>query len=295
MVKKVEKISEILILLCATTSLAIIFFMGLFVLKEGLPIFKKVGTGNFILGKNWSPSSNIYGIFPMIVGTIVTTLGTLILAVPTSIMTAVFLTEFAPRKVAKFITLSVKLLAGIPSVVYGLFGMTTIVPIIRQIEKTYFTKTHEMQSGYSLLAAVIILSIMVFPTIINISKDALKAVPRKLKEGSLALGATRLQTVCRIVLPSAKSGIYSAIILGMGRAIGETMAVIMVAGNTVKIPDTIFSPIRTLTSNIAIEISYASAGAHTQALFGTGIVLFVIIIIINIFAIKLYTKGVKTK
>lgn len=295
MVKKVEKISEILILLCATTSLAIIFFMGLFVLKEGLPIFKKVGTGNFILGKNWSPSSNIYGIFPMIVGTIVTALGTLILAVPTSIMTAVFLTEFAPRKVAKFITLSVKLLAGIPSVVYGLFGMTTIVPIIRQIEKTYFTKTHEMQSGYSLLAAVIILSIMVFPTIINISKDALKAVPRKLKEGSLALGATRLQTVCRIVLPSAKSGIYSAIILGMGRAIGETMAVIMVAGNTVKIPDTIFSPIRTLTSNIAIEISYASAGAHTQALFGTGIVLFVIIIIINIFAIKLYTKGVKTK
>lgn len=295
MVKKVEKISEILILLCATTSLAIIFFMGLFVLKEGLPIFKKVGTGNFILGKNWSPSSNIYGIFPMIVGTIVTALGTLIIAVPTSIMTAVFLNEFAPRKVAKFITLSVKLLAGIPSVVYGLFGMTTIVPIIRQIEKTYFTKTHEMQSGYSLLAAVIILSIMVFPTIINISKDALKAVPRKLKEGSLALGATRLQTVCRIVLPSAKSGIYSAIILGMGRAIGETMAVIMVAGNTVKIPDTIFSPIRTLTSNIAIEISYASAGAHTQALFGTGIVLFVIIIIINIFAIKLYTKGVKTK
>lgn len=295
MVKRIEKISEILMFLCATISLTIIFFMGLFILKEGLPIFKEVGIKNFILGRKWSPSSDVYGIFPMIIGTIAATVGTLILAVPTSIMTAIFLTEFAPKHIANFITLSVELLAGIPSVIYGLFGMTTIVPMIRKIEEAHLFKTQGIQSGYSLLAAIIILSIMILPTIISVSKDALRAVPNELREGSLALGATRLQTVCKVVLPSAKSGIFSAIVLGFGRAIGETMAVIMVAGNTVQIPNSIFSPIRTLTSNIAIEISYASSGSHTHALFGTGIVLFIMIIIIDIFAMKLYSKGVRTK
>lgn len=294
MIRKVDKISETILFICAVTSLAIILLMGLFVLKEGYPIFKKIGIGNFILGRNWSPSSDTFGIFPMIIGTIATTVGALILAVPTSVMTAVFLTEFAPKKVENLFNPAIELLAGIPSVIYGLFGMTTIVPIIRQVEKTYFSKnSQEVQSGYSLLAAVIILSIMISPTIINISKDALEAVRNELKEGSLALGATHWQTVSSIVIPAAKSGIFSGIILGMGRAIGETMAVIMVAGNAVKIPHTIFTPIRTLTSNIAIEISYASAGIHTHALFGTGIILFAMIILINTMAMRFYARGVK--
>ncbi|HHV39644.1 MAG TPA: phosphate ABC transporter permease subunit PstC, partial [Tepidimicrobium sp.] len=265
---KKDKILELILFFCALISLSMILLMGLFVLKEGYPIMEKVGVKNFLLGKKWSPSSDIYGIFPMILGTVAITVGALILGVPTSVMTAVFLTEFVPKKMEKLLNPAIELLAGIPSVIYGLFGMTTIVPLVREFEKTYFyQKGREIQSGYSLFAAVIILSIMISPTIINISKDALKAVDKELKEGSLALGATQWETIRQVVIPSAKSGIFAGVVLGMGRAIGETMAVIMVAGNSIKIPNSIFSPIRTLTSNIAIEISYASEGNHTEALF----------------------------
>lgn len=288
-----EKFYEKLLFISASISIVAIVLIAVFVFLEGYPIIHKVGLFKFILGEEWRPLSNIFGIFPMIVGSIAVTAGALLIGVPLSLATAIFLTEFAPKRAEKLVRPAIELLAGIPSVIYGLFGMTTIVPIIRNIEKTYFSLwlDPQLQAGYSILAASIILAIMISPTIINISEDAIRAIPIEFKEGSLALGATHWQTVSKVVIPAAKSGIFAGIILGMGRAIGETMAVIMVAGNTVALPTSIFSPIRTLTSNIAVEIGYASEGPHTQALFGTGIVLFVIIIILNLVALKVAHRG----
>lgn len=287
---KLEKTYEKLLLMSAGISFALMLLMAIFIFGEGYPIFTKVGFLNFISGMEWKPSGDKFGIFPMIVGTIVATLGALLVGVPFSILTAIFLAEYAPKKIAGVVNTAIELLAGIPSVIYGLFGMTTVVPAIRRIAAS-FVKDPEAMSGFSMLAAIIILSIMISPTIINISRDALKAVPRDIKEGSLALGATQWQTIESIILPAAKPGIMAGIILGMGRAIGETMAVIMVAGNAAKLPSSIFSPIRTLTSNIAIEMPYASAGSHMQALFGGGIILFIIIIVLNVLAIKVIAGG----
>lgn len=283
-----------ILFICAALSITSVMLIGLFVFIEGYPIFTKVGFFNFVFGQKWSPSDNLYGIFPMICGTLATTLGALILGVPLSIFTAIFLSEYAPKKAERLITPAVELLAGIPSVIYGLFGMTMLVPLIRELQKAH-PSTNQIQSGYSVLAASIILAIMISPTIINMAKDALKSVPNDFKEGSLSLGATKWQTTWHITLPAAKSGIIAGTVLGMGRAIGETMAVIMVAGNTVKFPDSIFSPIRTLTGNIAIEMAYAEAGTHTQALFGTGIILFIMIILTNIFASRIYRKDAAAK
>ncbi len=292
--KKLEKYYEKLLLASAFISVIAILMIAIFVFMEGYPVIKKVGLINFISGRQWKPLSGVFGIFPMIVGSVAVTFGALIIGVPLSLATAIFLTEFAPKKAEAVVRPAIELLAGIPSVIYGLFGMTTIVPIIRAIEIRHFSHQlpPQLQAGYSILAASIILAIMISPTIISISEDAIRAIPRELREGSLALGATQWQTVSRIVIPTARSGIFAGIILGMGRAIGETMAVIMVAGNTVNIPTSIFSPVRTLTSNIAVEIAYAAAGPHTQALFGTGIVLFAMIIVLNIVALKVAGKGV---
>ncbi len=285
-----------ILFLCAALSIAAVIMICLFVFIEGYPIIQKVGFFNFVFGQEWSPSQGLYGILPMIAGTFTTTLGALVLGVPLSIFTAIFLVEYAPKKVKKLINPAIELLAGIPSVIYGLFGMTMVVPIIREFQKACFgIKQSQIQSGYSILAASVILSIMISPTIINITSDALKSVEHDLKEGSLALGATDWQTTWHIILPTAKSGIIAGVVLGMGRAIGETMAVIMVAGNTVGFPKSIFSPVRSLTGNIAIEMAYAAAGDHTQALFGTGIVLFILIMVINVFALRIYEKGVKVK
>ncbi|AEE91129.1 Phosphate ABC transporter, inner membrane subunit PstC [Tepidanaerobacter acetatoxydans Re1] len=285
-----------ILFLCAALSIAAVIMICLFVFIEGYPIIQKVGFFNFVFGQKWSPSEGLYGILPMIMGTFTTTLGAIVLGVPLSIFTAIFLVEYAPKKVKKLINPAIELLAGIPSVIYGLFGMTMVVPIIREFQKACFgIKQSQIQSGYSILAASIILSIMISPTIINITSDALKSVEHDLKEGSLALGATDWQTTWHIILPTAKSGIIAGVVLGMGRAIGETMAVIMVAGNTVGFPKSIFSPVRSLTGNIAIEMAYAAAGDHMQALFGTGIVLFILIMVINIFALRIYEKGVKVK
>ncbi|MDD4569896.1 MAG: phosphate ABC transporter permease subunit PstC [Tepidanaerobacteraceae bacterium] len=285
-----------ILFLFAALSISAVIMIGIFVFIEGYPIFIKVGLLNFIFGQKWSPSEGLYGILPMIIGTFSTTLGALILSVPLSVFTAIFLVDYAPKKVERLINPAIELLAGIPSVIYGLFGMTMIVPIIREFQKSYFGNgTSQMQSGYSILAAAIILSIMISPTIISVTRDALKSVEHELKAGSLALGATKWQTTWHIVLPTAKSGIIAGIVLGMGRAIGETMAVIMVAGNTVGFPESIFSPVRSLTGNIAIEMAYAAAGDHTQALFGTGIVLFILIMFINGFALRIFGKGVKAK
>lgn len=285
-----------ILFLCAALSIAAVIMICLFVFIEGYPIIQKVGFFNFVFGQEWSPSQGLYGILPMIAGTFTTTLGALVLGVPLSIFTAIFLVEYAPKKVERLINPAIELLAGIPSVIYGLFGMTMVVPIIREFQKACFgIKQSQIQSGYSILAASVILSIMISPTIINITSDALKSVEHDLKEGSLALGATDWQTTWHIILPTAKSGIIAGVVLGMGRAIGETMAVIMVAGNTVGFPKSIFSPVRSLTGNIAIEMAYAAAGDHMQALFGTGIVLFILIMVINVFALRIYEKGVKVK
>lgn len=290
---KQERFYVLLLGISAGVSVLALILIGLFVFLEGYPIIGKVGLKSFLFGAEWFPSAGRFGIFPMLAGSVSVTAGALLLAVPFSLLTAIFLVEYAPKQIAAIINPAIELLAGIPSVIYGLFGMTTVVPLVRKLETVLAANEHGAPvSGFSLLAATVILSIMIAPTIINMTKDALQAVPRELKEGSLALGATNWQTVGQVVLPVARSGVLAGVILGMGRAIGETMAVIMVAGNTPLIPTSLFSPVRTLTSNIAIEISYAAQGSHTQALFATGIVLFVLIILLNTVALRV-TKGVK--
>lgn len=292
--KTKEKIYEKILLVCALFSVITIILIGGFVLTEGLPIFLKTGVFKFLLGKEWFPTSGVFGIFPMIIGTFAVTFGALVLGVPLGVSTAIFLAEFAPPKVCQIVRPAVELLAGIPSVIYGLFGMVIINDIIMKIERTYLNGflAPEYQRGYSVLSASIILAIMILPTVINISEDALRSVPNEYKEASLALGATEWQTIYKVLVPAASSGIIAAIVLGMGRALGETMAVIMVAGNTVAIPKSIFAPVRTLTGNIAIEMGYA-AGDHVKALFATGVVLFIIIILLNSFATYVAKKGVK--
>jgi phosphate transport system permease protein len=289
-----ENIYGKMLLLCAFVSVVTIVLIGGFIFKEGFPIFVKVGLIKFLTGTEWAPTAGIFGILPMILGTFAVTAGALILGVPLGVGTAIFLAEFAPPKAAKVIRPAVELLAGIPSVVYGLFGMVIVNEIIMKVERTYLADIlkPEYQRGYSILSAAIILAIMILPTIINISEDAIRSVPNEYKEASLALGATEWQTTYKVLVPAASSGIIAAIVLGMGRALGETMAVIMVAGNTVTMPYSIFSSIRTLTGNIAIEMGYAS-GDHVKALFATGIVLFVIIMALNTVAAYVARKGVK--
>lgn len=290
-----EKFYQLLIFASALTALIVIIFIAGFIFKEGLPVFSRYGLIPTIFGVEWHPQDNVYGLWPMILGTIYVTLGALMIGVPLGVLTAIFLAEFAPRKlVPAVIRPAIELLAGIPSVVYGLFGMTTIVPIIREFARSipHFADDPVLSSGYGIIAGSIILSIMILPTIINVAEDAIRSVPAEFKEGSLALGATHWQTICRVIVPSAKSGILAGIVLGMGRAMGETMAIIMVAGNAPVIPGSILSTVRTLTGNIAIEMAYSS-GEHTQALFATGIVLFIFIMIINFTAMTLARKEVR--
>jgi len=288
-----ERVYEKILLVSAFVSVITIILIGGFIFKEGLPIIGKVGLFKFLLGREWHPTEGEFGIFPMIVGTFAVTFGALILGVPLGVATAIFLAEFAPPWVSRIVRPAVELLAGIPSVVYGLFGMVIINQVLMNIERTYLANLlrPEYQRGYSVLSASIILAIMILPTVINISEDAIRSVPHEYKEASLALGATQWQTIYKVLLPAAISGIIAAIVLGMGRALGETMAVIMVAGNTVAIPDSIFAPVRTLTGNIAIEMGYA-AGDHVKALFATGIVLFVIIMALNTLATAVAKRGV---
>ncbi len=267
----IERCIKNVLFFCAAISIFVVLLITVFVCIEGFPIIKKYGLLNFILGRKWYPLDGVFGIFPMIIGSIYVTCGALLFGVPLGVGCAIFLAEIVPKKIAKILRPGIELLAGIPSVVYGFYGLVVIVPLI----KKYFGG-----SGFSVLAASVILTVMILPTIVNISEDAIRAVPAEYKEGSLALGATHWQTIKRVILPTARSGIMTAIVLGMGRAIGETMAVILVTGNVAKIPGSFLDPVRTLTSNIAIEMPY-SAGEHTQALFATGIVLFVLIMFLN--------------
>lgn len=266
-----DKVSGRVFFLIALSSLSTLALISVFIFIEGLPIIAKVGFFNFVFGMEWAPSQGSFGIFPMIIGSVAVTLGAAILGVPVAVCCSIFLAEFAPRALSNIVRPAIQLLAGIPSVVYGFWGLLFIVPTIRN---------YLGGPGLSILAGSIILGIMILPTVISISEVSLLALPRQYKEGALALGLTHWQTIRSVMLPAAKSGIVAAIILGIGRAIGETMAVIMVLGNAVAIPQSILDPARTLTTNIGIEMGYAS-GEHQQALFATGIVLLVIIMILN--------------
>lgn len=265
-----DKIVERGLLLLALSSIAILASITFFILREGAPLIYKVGLANFF-STDWHPTAGRYGIALMIVGSAVVTAGALTLGVPLGIACAIVLGEMAPPRARQFLKPAIEILAGIPSVVYGFMGIVVVLPFIRR---------HLGGPGASGLAGAVILGIMILPTVIAISLDALQAVPRSYREGSLALGATQWQTIWRVVLPGARSGIVAAVILGMGRAVGETMAVVMVTGNAVQLPHSPLDPVRTLTANLALEMGYA-AGDHRSALFATGIVLFLVIVVLN--------------
>lgn len=271
-----DEVIERCLLFAALSAVSTLALITLFILREGLPVIIDRGPLAFLAGVKWAPSRGHFGLLPMIAGTAVVTVGALVIGLPLGLAGAITLAELAPLKARQILKPMIELLAGIPSVVYGFIGMEILVPFIRE-------RSTLGGPGYSALAASIILGIMVLPTIIGISIDALEAVPKSYRDGSRALGATQWQTITGVVLPAARSGIVAAVILGMGRAVGETMAVIMVAGNAVQFPGSILAPVRTLTANIALEMSYAS-GAHAQALFATGIVLFLVSLSLNAIA-----------
>ncbi len=268
-----EKIMGGIFLTAALTCIIAVLLICVFLFGSGVPAIGKIGFLNFLTGTEWSPSDvpPSFGILPMILGSIYITLGAIFLGVPTGVLTAIFLAEYCPKKLYKFIKPAVELLAGIPSILYGFFGLVVLVPMV----KTLFGG-----SGNSILTASLVLGIMILPTITGVSEAALRSVPRSYYEGALALGATHERSVFFSVLPAAKSGIFASIVLGIGRAIGETMAVVMVAGNQARMPRGILRGIRTMTSNIVIEMGYA-AELHREALIATGVVLFVFILIIN--------------
>jgi len=272
-----ERIIEKALLLVTLSSILGLALITVFIFKEGVPFILKQDIARFFLSSDWWPADKppAFNILSMIVGTVFVTIGAMILGVPLGLGCAVFLTEHAPRSVAAVLKPALELLAGIPSVVYGFIGMIFLVPFIR-----YFWGG----TGFSMLAGAIVLSIMILPTIISISVDAISAVPRSYRDGSIALGATKWQTTHMVIIKAARSGIVSAIILGMGRAVGETMAVIMVAGNAKHVPRSILSAFRTLTSTMGLEMSYAT-GDHQKALFAVGVVLFVMIMILNSIAL----------
>ena len=270
-----EKAMEILFFICACVSVLCVALICIFLFANGIPAIGKIGVGNFLLGDIWKPGSNQYGIFAFIVGSIYVTVGAILIGVPIGVLTAAFMAKFCPKKLYRPLKAGVELLAGIPSVIYGFFGLMVIVPFVREQFRDSFGG-----NGLSILTAAVLLGLMILPTIINVSEAAIRAVPDKYYQGALALGATHERSVFRTVLPAAKSGIMAGIVLGIGRAIGETMAVIMVVGNQPRMPKGIFEGARTLTANIVIEMGYAT-GLHREALIATGVVLFVFILLIN--------------
>ncbi len=272
MQKVKEGIMHALFLICACVSILAVVLICVYLFASGIPAIGEIGVTDFLFGTKWKPSSGYYGIFPMIIGSILVTGIAVVIGVPIGILCAVFMSHYCPKKLYRFVKPAINLLAGIPSIVYGFFGLVVIVPIMKELFGG---------SGKSLLTAGILLGIMILPTVIKTTESSLNAVPRSYYEGALALGATHERSVFFASLPAAKSGILAAIILGVGRAIGETMAVILVAGNQTIIPKSITSGIRTMTSNIVIEMGYAG-GLHREALIATGVVLFVFILIINL-------------
>ncbi len=267
-----EKFFAGLFLLTATVSVLSVLVICIFLLTSGVPAMVEIGLIDFLFGTRWAPSNDLYGIFPMIVGSIYITAGAIVLGVPVGVLTAVYITNYCSSKVYKVLKPTIDLMAGIPSIIYGFFGMTVMVPFVRE---------YIGGNGNSILTASILLAFMILPTIINLSEAAIRAVPSFYYEGSRALGATHEQSIFKVVLPAAKSGILASVVLGIGRAIGETMAVIMIAGNQPRLTANILEGIRTMTANVVMEMRYAH-GLHEGALVATGVVLFVFILIINI-------------
>ncbi len=283
--KKIEKVIEKALLICAIAATFSVILISIFIFKEGASVITDYGVKEFVLGRKWSPTNGYFGILPLILGSLSVTIGALILGVPLGIGCAIFLAKIAPSYLRKIVRAGVDLLAGIPSVVYGFFGLAVIVPLIRQIVMG-ISKALDLgykTTGYSIFAGAIILAIMILPTIISISETAISAVPKEYEEGSLALGASKIETIFKVILPAAKSGVLSSVILGMGRAIGETMAVILITGNMPKVPGSVFDSVATLTGTIAMEMGYATY-EHQKALFAIGIVLFIMIMLLNIIA-----------
>lgn len=278
-----ERAMHIVFALTACVSIAAVVLICVFLFANGVPAIAEIGVFRFLLGTEWRPENNIFGILPMIVGSLYVTAGALLIGVPVGILTAVFMARFCPPKLHKILTPAINLMAGIPSVVYGFFGLVVLVPFVRE---------YIGGRGMSVLTASVLLGLMILPTIINVSESAIRAVPSSYYEGALALGATHERSVFCTVVPAAKSGIFAGIVLGVGRAIGETMAVMMVAGNQPLIPDSLTDGVRTLTTNIVMEMGY-STDLHREALIGTAVVLFVFVLLINVSFSLLKRKGAK--
>ena len=276
-----ENAMHVIFMVAACVSIFAVAVICIFLFKSGIPAIVEIGPLKFLFGTVWKPNNDLYGIFPMIVGSIYVTAGAIVFGVPLGILTAVFMARFCPKGIYKIAKPAVELLAGIPSIVYGFFGLMAIVPLMH----TLFGG-----SGKSILTASILLGIMILPTIIGVTESSLRAVPESYFEGSLALGATKERSVFFSVLPAAKSGVLAGVVLGVGRAIGETMAIIMVAGNQTAMPTGILSGVRTMTANIVIEMGYAT-DLHREALFATGVVLFVFIMLINLSFSCIKRKG----
>ena len=260
-----------LFLLAACVSIICVATICIFLFANGLPALKKIGIFNFLIGSSWKPGNDLYGIAPMIIGSLYVTAGSIVIGVPTGLLTAIYMAKFCKKKLYKILSPAISLMAGIPSIIYGFFGLVVLVPLMRILNL----------GGKSILTASILLGVMILPTIISVSEAAIRAVPSSYYEGALGLGASHERSIFFAVLPAAKSGIMTAIVLGIGRAIGETMAVIMVAGNQAIFPESITSGVRTLTANIVLEMGYA-ADLHREALIATAVVLFVFILIINL-------------
>ena len=267
-----EKVMQGVFLIAACVSILAVALICIFLFANGIPAIGKIGVGNFLLGTEWRPLKEIFGIFPMIVGSLYVTAGAILFGVPIGLLCAIFMARFCPKKLYKVLKPLVDLLAGIPSIVYGFFGLMVLVPLMQDLFGG---------SGKGILTASLLLGIMILPTIISVSESSIRAVPESYYEGALALGATRERSVFAAILPAAKSGILAGVILGVGRAIGETMAVVMIAGNQPILPTSILSGVRTMTANVVLEMGYAQ-DLHREALIATAVVLFVFILLINI-------------
>ena len=284
-----EKCMEIVFLAAACASIIAVALICIFLFQSGLPAMKEIGFTDFLFGKDWKPGNQLFGIFPMIIGSIYVTAGAIIIGVPIGLFTAVYLAMYCPAKVYKVLKPAVDLLAGIPSIVYGFFGMVVIVPAVRYL----FNEIIDLNGkGDSILTASIVLGIMILPTIIGAAEPAIRAVPKMYYEGALALGADHERSTFAVVFPAAQSGILASVILGIGRAVGETMAVVMIAGNQPRMPQSILKGVRTMTANIVLEMGYAT-DLHRETLIATGVVLFLFILIINLSFSALKRKGKK--
>ena len=277
-----EKFMRGVFFIAACASVLAVALICVFLFANGVPAMKEIGFGKFLSGEMWKPKNNIYGILPMIVGSLYVTAGAIIVGVPIGVLTSVFMAYYCPKQIYKPLKSATELLAGIPSVIYGFFGLVVLVPVIREFGRTLKSAgvVKSAGNGSSMLTASLLLGMMILPTIIGVTESALRAVPSQYYEGAVALGATHERAIFRVILPAAKSGVVAGIVLEIGRAIGETMAVIMVAGNQARMPAGLLKGVRTLTANIVIEMGYAT-DLHREALIATGVVLFVFILILN--------------